>query len=52
MVAVVDEPRAAEAIALLERHGERAFRIGRVVARAAGAPGCTVEHLDAAWLGA
>ena len=52
MVVVVEESRADEATALLAQHGETVHRIGRVVARAPGAPGCTVAHLDQAWLGA
>jgi len=42
MVIVVAADRAAAARAVLEAEGERPLEIGRVEARAAGAPGCVV----------
>ena len=43
MVVVVSERDADEATRMLETAGERVYRIGEIVARATGAPGCVVD---------
>jgi len=48
MVAIVGADKADEAARILREHGETVYRIGRMSARAKGAPGCTVEG-TAAW---
>jgi len=50
MVAIAAPDKADDAIRILREHGETVHRIGRVAARAKGAPGCTVEG-TAAWRG-
>jgi phosphoribosylformylglycinamidine cyclo-ligase len=49
MVAVVAPEAAAAATATLAAHGETVTTIGRVVARAAGAPAAAIDGLEAAW---
>jgi phosphoribosylformylglycinamidine cyclo-ligase len=49
MIAVTAPETAAAAMAALEAQGETVHRIGRITARAADAPGCTVLNQDAAW---
>ncbi len=51
MVAIVAPEDAAAASEILTGHGETVTRIGRVVARAPGAPALTVHDLDATWPG-
>ena len=51
MVAVVAPDDAAEVQAILEGAGETVFQAGKVVARAAGAPGSVVRETAAAWPG-
>jgi phosphoribosylformylglycinamidine cyclo-ligase len=49
MVIVVSAERADEALALLSHAGENARRIGRVVPRKHGMPGCVLRGSDARW---
>ena len=49
MVIVVDPEAADEAARILTGAGEQVFRVGRVVARRDGGPGCVVAGLDRAW---
>ena len=49
MVAVVDPARAAAVRAAFQATGETVFEIGRIQARAEGAPSVTIEGLDASW---
>ena len=49
MVAVVDPARAAAVRAAFQAAGETVFEIGRIQARAEGAPSVTIEGLDAGW---
>jgi phosphoribosylformylglycinamidine cyclo-ligase len=51
MVAVVAESDAARIAAVLAEHGETVARIGRIVPRATGEPGCSVEGLGETWPG-
>ena len=51
MIAVTSPETAGEAIRLLEAEGESVTRIGRIVRRAEGAPGCQVTHLSEQWPG-
>jgi len=49
MAAVVPAAAAEATAAQLTTHGERVYRIGRIVARAADAPAITLLNLDAAF---
>jgi phosphoribosylformylglycinamidine cyclo-ligase len=49
MVIVVDPEAAEEAANILTGAGEQVFRVGRVVARRDGMPGCVVAGLDRVW---
>ncbi len=49
MVAIVAEGEAEAAARLLEAGGEKARAIGRLVARAGGAPGVVIEDMAEAW---
>jgi phosphoribosylformylglycinamidine cyclo-ligase len=49
MVIVVDPEAADEAARILTKEGEHVFRVGRVLARGPGMPGCVVAGLDRAW---
>ncbi len=51
MVAIVAPEAADEATAMLAAAGERVYRVGRIVARAPGAPGSVIEGMAAAWQG-
>lgn len=51
MVAVVAPEHADEVAALLTAAGEAVHRVGRVVARGAGAPGCRIAGMERAWRG-
>jgi phosphoribosylformylglycinamidine cyclo-ligase len=49
MVAVVDRGAAERASGLLESAGETVYRIGQVVGRRVGMPGCVVAGAERAW---
>jgi len=49
MVVVADPARAAAVRGAFEAAGETVFEIGRIQARAEGAPSVTIEGLDASW---
>ena len=51
MVAVVAPAAVAPVTAALTAAGEEVREIGRIVPRAAGAPGVTLDHLEAVWPG-
>jgi phosphoribosylformylglycinamidine cyclo-ligase len=51
MVAVVAEEDATEIESLLAATGEQVHRVGHIVTRAAGMPGCVVEGMEQAWRG-
>jgi phosphoribosylformylglycinamidine cyclo-ligase len=49
MIAVV-APADADAIAaVLTAAGEQVHRVGRIVARPAGGPGCAIAGMESAW---
>jgi phosphoribosylformylglycinamidine cyclo-ligase len=49
MVAVAAPEDAEPLAALLAAHGERVYRVGRIVERAAGAPGSVIAGMESAW---
>ncbi|MGQ0663243.1 MAG: phosphoribosylformylglycinamidine cyclo-ligase [Pseudomonadota bacterium] len=49
MVIVTAPERETEAVAILSRHGETVLRLGRVVRRGNGGPGCIVVGIERAW---
>jgi phosphoribosylformylglycinamidine cyclo-ligase len=51
MIAVTSPDEADATIGILEARGETVYRIGRIVARDADMPGCTVANLGAQWPG-
>jgi len=51
MIAVAAAADAAEIETLLADAGERVYRVGRIVARGDGMPGCAVDGTEGAWRG-
>ena len=49
MIAVVAPTDADEIAATLAAGGEQVYRVGRITARPAGGPACTVERMESAW---
>jgi homoserine kinase len=46
MILVVDENKAKDAVALLEKEGETVFTVGTLVKRDAGTEGCVVRNME------
>jgi phosphoribosylformylglycinamidine cyclo-ligase len=49
MVVVVAADKVEDATRLLREHGESVYRLGKVVARAAGGAGCVVTGIERLW---